>query len=192
MCPRDNDKMEETQMRCAKGILFSLLAGLLAPQPLLAVDAPELKVEHSIVIDAPPEEVWEVVSDFNGLPRWLPTIESSRIILGKNREVGCIRELTRANGTKVQEKLIAYEPWNMRLADTYIGGALGASDYYPAISVKAACNGKSRVEWKARFRRLAYWTDDPPAGQDDAAVLAAFNKVYPLGLETLKKLVEGQ
>jgi hypothetical protein len=107
------------KMRCAKEVLFTLLAGLLAPQPLLAVDAPELQVEHSIVIDAPPEQVWEVVSDFNGLPRWLPVIESSRIILGKNREVGCIRELTRANGTKVQEKLIAYEPWNMSFLHVY-------------------------------------------------------------------------
>jgi hypothetical protein len=32
-------------------------------------------------------------------------------------------------------------------------------------------------QWKARFRRLAYWTDDPPPGQDDATVLAAFNRV---------------
>ncbi len=179
-------------MRCTNRNLFALLACLLLPQPLLAVDAPELKVEHSIVIDAPPERVWEVVSDFDSLPRWLPTIESSRIILGKNREVGCIRELVRANGTKVQERLIAYEPWNMRIAYTYIGGQPGASDYFPIMTVKDAGNGKSRVEWIATFRRLAYWTDDPPPGQDDATVLAAFNRVYPLGLETLKKLIEGQ
>ena len=179
-------------MRSAKVAVFALLAGWLAPLPLLAVDAPELKVEHSIVIDAPAEEVWEVVSDFNGLPRWLPTIESSRIILGKNREVGAIRELVRANGTKVQEKLIAYEPWNMSISYTYIGGQPGASDYYPTMTVKPAGSGKSRVEWKARFKRLAYWTDNPPPGQDDATVLAAFNKVYPLGLETLKKLIEGR
>jgi hypothetical protein len=80
----------------------------------------------------------------------------------------------------------------MSLSYTYIGGQPGASDYYPTMTVKDAGNGKSRVEWKARFRRLAYWTDDPPPGQDDATVLAAFNRVYPLGLETLKKLVEGR
>ena len=179
-------------MRFAKGVLFALLAGFLSSQTLLAFEAPELRVEHSIVIDAPPEQVWEVVSDFDGLPRWLPTIESSRIILGKNREVGCIRELVRANGTKVQEKLIAYEPWNMSISYTYIGGQPGASDYYPTMTVEDAGNGKSRVEWKATFRRLAYWTDDPPPGQDDATVLAAFNRVYLLGLETMKKLIEGQ
>jgi hypothetical protein len=60
------------------------------------------------------------------------------------------------------------------------------------MTVTDAGNSRSRVDWKARFRRLAYWTDDPPPGQDDATVLATFNRVYPLGLETLKKLVEGR
>ena len=92
----------EDEMKLAKGLLSFLLAVLAAP--LLAVEVPEMNIEHSIVINAPPEAVWEVVGDFNGLPRWLSTITESRIILGKNREVGAIRELRRANGTKVQEK----------------------------------------------------------------------------------------
>ena len=176
-------------MKLAKGLLTLLLA---ASAPLFAADAPELKIEHSIVINAPPEVVWEVVSDFNGLPRWLSTITDSRIILGKNREVGAIRELTRANGTKVQEKLIAYEPWNMSIGYTYIGGQVAATDYFPTMTVSDAGGGKSKVLWKARFKRLAYWTDDPPAGQDDATPLNALNKVYPMGLENLKKVIEEQ
>jgi hypothetical protein len=44
--------------------------------------------------------------------------------------------------------------------------------------------------WKARFKRVAYWTDEPPAGQDDATPLTALNKVYPMGLENLKKIIE--
>ena len=54
----------------------------------------------------------------------------------------------------------------------------------------AAGNGQTRVVWKSRFKRLAYWTDDPPEGQDDATPVNALNKVYPLGLQTLKKVVE--
>ena len=175
-------------MKFAKGLLALLLAASAAP--LLAAEAKELTIEHSIVINAPPAAVWEVVSDFNGLPRWLSTITDSRIILGKNRETGAIRELTRANGTKVQEKLIAYEPWNMSLGYTYIGGQVAATDYFPTMTVSDGGNGKSKVVWKARFKRLAYWTDEPPAGQDDATPLNALNKVYPMGLENLKKLVE--
>lgn len=177
-------------MKLAKGLLSMMLA--IPAAALYAAEAPEMTIEHSIVINAPPEAVWEVVSDFNGLPRWLSTITESRIVLGKNREVGAIRDLTRANGTKVQEKLIVYEPWNMTIGYTYIGGQVAATDYFPLITVSDAGGGKSKVVWKARFKRVAYWTDDPPPGQDDATPLAALNKVYPMGLENLKKIVEEQ
>jgi len=177
-------------MKLARGLLSLLLA--VSAAPLFAAEAPEMKIEHSIVINAPPEAVWEVVSDFNGLPRWLSTITESRIILGKNREVGAIRELRRANGTKVQEKLIAYEAWNMSLGYTYIGGQVGATDYFPTMTVSDAGDGNSKVVWKAHFKRVAYWTDEPPPGQDDATPLNMLNKVYVMGLENLKKVVEGQ
>ncbi len=157
-----------------------------------AVDAPEMKVEHSILINAAPEQVWEVVADFNGLPRWLPTIVESRLILGTNRQVGAIRELTRANGTKVQEKLLEYETNPMTFTYTYLDGQVGATDYFATMTATDAGGGKTKVVWKARFKRVAYWTDNPPPGQDDATPLNALNKVYPLGLQTLKKVVEAE
>lgn len=168
--------------------LLVVLSGF--TQAVWAADAPELKVEHSIVIDAPPEAVWAVAGDFNGIPRWLPTIAESRIILGKNHQVGAIRELVRMNGTRVEEKLLEYETNPMTLTYTYVGGVVASTDYFATMIVTDAGQGKSKVVWKARFKRLAYWTDNPPEGQDDATPLNALNKVYPLGLQTLKKVVE--
>jgi mxaD protein len=127
-----------------------------------------------------------------GLPKWYPPIESSKLVLGRNNEVGAIRELTRRNGTKVEEKLIDYDPWNRTMTYTYAEGQPLSSDYFATVTVKDAGNGKSLVEWKARFKRLAYWTDDPPAGQDDETVTKALNAGYKLGLENLKKLAEAQ
>lgn len=172
----------------AKGLL--ILAGLFIGQQAMAVDAPELKVEHSIIINATPEQVWAVAGDFVGLDRWLPVIPESRLILGKNNQVGAIRELTRLNGTKVQEKLIEYETDPMTLTYTYVGGVVASTDYFATMIVSDAGDGKAKVVWKARFKRLAYWTDNPPEGQDDATPLNGLNKVYPAGLENLKKIVE--
>lgn len=174
----------------AKGLLF--FAALCFGQQALAVDAPELKIEHSIVIDATPEQVWAVAGDFVGINRWLPPIPESRLILGKNNQVGAIRELTRMNGTKVQEKLLEYETDPMTLTYTYVGGMVAATDYFATMIVSAAGGGKTRVVWKARFKRIAYWTDNPPQGQDDATPLNGLNKLYPAGLQNLKKIVEGQ
>ena len=63
-------------MKLVKGLVSLLLS--VSAAPLLAVEAPEMNIEHSIVINAPPDVVWDFVSDFNGLPRWLSTITESR------------------------------------------------------------------------------------------------------------------
>jgi uncharacterized protein YndB with AHSA1/START domain len=168
-----------------------LVLPLLAPQ-LACAEAKELGVAHSIVIAAPAERVWEVAGDFVGVPRWLTTIPSSRLVLGKNREAGCIRELTRANGTKVQEKLIEYDPWNMTMTYTYVGGQPLVSHYFATVKVTALDGARSRVDWSARFKRLDYWTEEPPPGQEDETLVGLFNRIYSGGLESLRKVVEAQ
>jgi mxaD protein len=179
---------QERKMSTLRGGLVSLLM-LLVPQWVQA-EAPELRVEQSIEINAPADEVWEVAGDFVGISRWLPTIASGRMILGKNRESGSIRELTRMNGTKVEEKLLEYDSAQRTFTYTYVGGQPAASHYFATMKVDDVGGGKSRVKWKASFKRLDYWTDQPPPGQEDETLLKAFNRVYTLGLETLKKVVE--
>ena len=39
--------------------------------PAQALEAPELNVRHTIIINAPSEKVWDIVSDFGGLHQWL-------------------------------------------------------------------------------------------------------------------------
>ena len=178
--------------RLAGGVLSLLFALSGASLTASAADAPELRVEHSIIINAPADRVWAVAGDFVGLDHWYPLIDSSKLILGKNRVVGCIREITRLNGTKVEEKLTEYDASLMTLTYTYAGGQPMSSDYFATLTVTDAGDGRSSVVWKARFKRLAYSTDEPPPGQDDATPVNALNKAYPLGLQNLKKVVENE
>ena len=153
-------------------------------------EAQEQRIAESIVIDAPPDAVWAVAGDFAHLDRWYPFIDASRLVLGRNREVGAIREIRRLNGTKVEEKLIEFDPWNYRLVYTYAEGMPLTSDYFATMQVKDAGGGKSLVEWSARFKRLAYWTDQAPAGQEDATLTKLLTNAYKAGLQNLKKVVE--
>jgi hypothetical protein len=73
---------------------------------------------------------------------------------------------------------------------TYMGGKPLTSDYFSTMTVTDAGDGKSMVEWKARFKRLQYWTDTAPEGQEDETLVNLLNKVYTIGLESLKKYVE--
>lgn len=153
-------------------------------------DARELNLVHTIRINAPPDVVWAMAGDFSGIQRWSPGVESSRLILHSRNETGAIRQLRRRNGTQVTERLLDYDPGNRRMAYTYVDGAVAASDYYSVLTVKDAGDGTSLVEWKGTFKRLAYWTDDPPAGQDDKTVSNFLDTAYRTSLANLKKVIE--
>jgi mxaD protein len=168
---------------------FVVAASAIFIAPLALAQAKEQSVLQTITIDAPPETVWSIAGDFVGLDKWYPLIESSKRILGRNNEVGCIRELTRLNGTKVEEKLVDYNPWDRTLTYTYAGGQPLSSDYFATLTVDDAGGGKSRVEWKARFKRLDYWVDDPAADEKLVKLLTA---AYQKGLESLKARAEGR
>jgi Polyketide cyclase / dehydrase and lipid transport len=172
--------------------MFSLVTAgaALVFSAVVWAEAPELRIAESITIDAPPDAVWALAGDFRGLDRWYPFIDASRLVLGRNGEVGAIREIRRLNGTKVEERLIEYDPWNRRLTYTYAEGAPMTSDYFASLQVKDAGGGKSLVEWNARFRRLAYWTETAPAGQEDETLVKVLTNAYKKGLENLKKVLE--
>ena len=155
----------------------------------LGAEANELAARQSIRIMAPPEAVWAVVGEFNGTARWLPLVARSDIVLGTNNRVGAIRLITRRNGTKVTERLLDRDPQGMRMAYTYVDGAVMASDYFPVLSVKDSGDGTSVVEWSAHFKRLAY-SIDPPPGQDDESLTRFYDGLYKTGLENLKRVVE--
>jgi mxaD protein len=178
-------------MRKIAALLMGLAAALWAEGA--SADAKDLEIFHSIAIDAPADEVWAMAGDFGGIQRWSPGTESSRLIVRDRNETGAIRLLRRrSDGTQVTEKLLDYDPANRRMAYTYVDGVVRAADYFSELLVKDAGNGRSVVEWRGRFKRLAYWTDDPPAGQDDKAALDFLNGAYKTGLESLKKILEAR
>ena len=154
-------------------------------------DAQDLNIFHTVTINAPADEVWAMIGDFGGIQRWAPGTESSRLILRDRNETGAIRLLRRrGDGTQVTEKLLDYDPYNRRMAYTYVDGVVRAADYYSEVVVKDADAGRAVVEWRGRFKRLAYWTDNPPAGQDDKAALDFLNGAFKSGLDNLKKTLE--
>lgn len=64
----------------------------------------------STVIDAPADEVWERVRDFNGLADWHGgLVATSEIEEGKSGDqVGGVRSFTLTDGTHLRERLLAH------------------------------------------------------------------------------------
>ena len=164
----------------------AVFAALLAVPSLSLAQEKELSTVQTIRIKALPEAVWAYAGDFGGISRWFPAAQTSKLVLKTRNEEGAIRELLRGNGTKVREKLVAYDATSMRMTYTYVDGQVLAKDYFATMEVKDAGNGETEVIWSGRFKRL----DDAPAGQDDAALVALYTGIYKRGLEALKARVE--
>ncbi|MGA8054858.1 MAG: SRPBCC family protein [Burkholderiales bacterium] len=167
-------------------VAVALCLGVAAPA--LAHGPTRQKVTETVVINAPPQKVWDAIKDFDAFAKWHPAVAQSPAT--KANEVGSVRNLVLRDGGKIVETCEEYSPEKMtykyRAAD---GGALPVTNYTSTISVKPADGGKSMVEWRGAFYR-AYPNNNPPPGQDDETAVKAITGVYQAGLANLKKVVE--
>ena len=66
-----------------------------------------IKIYTSSVIDAPADEVWAYIRDFNALPKWHPAIAESRIENNLPADkVSCIRAMRLRDGGAIREQLL--------------------------------------------------------------------------------------
>ncbi len=170
-----------------KRTIIKLFGALLVVPSVAFTQNKELSTVQTIRIKAPPDAVWVYVGDFGGFSRWFPGVQSSKLVLKATNEEGAIRELLRANGTKIREKLVAYDPGAMTLTYTFADGLILAQDYFSTMALKSTGTGETEVTWSGRFKRL----DSAPPEQDDAALVALFTGIYKRGLDSLKATVEG-
>ena len=153
--------------------------------------APVLKVSKEITIDAPADQVWQKIRNFDGLATWHPALASDQIVAGKNNEVGAERLLTLKDGGTIKEKLLAFDDKGHSYKYSILEGVLPVSDYTSTISVKSAGKDKSTVTWSGNFKRKNTG-DNPGANENDETATTTIGSVYQGGLDNLKKMVEGK
>jgi mxaD protein len=150
------------------------------------------KLEESIEINAPPEKVWALVKDFDGIAKWHPMLASAKGQNGKNAN-GAERVLTFKTGGAITESLDEYD------ADRRFYGyrmlkenpkAFPVSSHSSRLEVKDSGKGGSLVEWIGRFYR-GDTGNEPHANLNDEAATKAMSEFAKSGLENLKRLAEG-
>ncbi len=94
-------------------------------------------VYSSTVVSAAPEQVWELVRDFNALPRWFPFIASSQLEEGDlPGKVGSVRTLQARTGGVVRERLLELSDPEMRLSFLTFEGAALTLNYIGHMQVR--------------------------------------------------------
>jgi hypothetical protein len=119
----------------------------------------------STVIDAPADQVWQRIRDFNGLATWhAGMVASSEIEDGKaGDQVGCVRSFTLADGTHLRERLLTHSDADRSYTYNFEKTPFDVDNYHCTIRVTPVTDGdKSFVEWWTTFDcdrdKQEHWT----------------------------------
>ncbi len=67
-----------------------------------------VRVTRSTVVDAPIEEVWGILRDFNGHDRWHPAVDHSHVDGGlMTDQIGAVRNFVLSGGERIRERLLS-------------------------------------------------------------------------------------
>ncbi len=118
----------------------------------------------STVIDAPADEVWARVRDFNGLSVWHSgLIAESEIEEGKTGDqVSGVRSFKLTDGTHLRERLVEHSDHERSYTYNFQKTPFDVDNYLATIRVTPVTDGdKSFVEWWTTFDcdrdKIGYW-----------------------------------
>lgn len=111
------------------------------------------RVFISSVINAPADQVWGRIRDFNGLPTWHPRIAESAIEEGlPPDQVGCVRSFRLQNGDQLREQLLGLSDYDMFYTYSILDSPMAVENYVSTIRLTPITDGnRTFAEWTAEF-----------------------------------------
>ncbi|UVK44163.1 zinc-binding dehydrogenase [Mesorhizobium sp. AR07] len=142
-----------------------------------------VRVCQSTIIDAPIEEVWAILRDFNGHDRWHPAIAFSEIEGGEPVDaVGSVRHFRLADGGELREQLLALSDKDRRLSYCLLEAPLPLMGYVASVRLKPVTDGNATFwEWRSEF--------NPPAHRRDELVRLVTEGIYQAGFAAVRTLL---
>ncbi len=139
-----------------------------------------VRVVRSTVIDAPAEEVWRLLRDFNSHVAWHPAIARSNIEGEEPGDlVGAVRAFTLRDGGFLREQLIALSDSERSLTYCLLEAPVRLDGYVATMSLLPVTDGDGTfLRWSCRF--------NPPRGQESALALLVGETIYDAGLLALR------
>lgn len=132
----------------------------------------------SSVIEAPTEEVWAYVRNFNELPKWFPGVVDSHIETGKAAdEVGCVRNFGLEDGARMREQLLAFSAPEHSFTYKMIDGPMPVQNYVASVRLLPVTEGdRTFAEYEVTF-------DCAPEQEDE--LVTSLSAIYRAALDHL-------
>ncbi len=138
----------------------------------------------STIIKAPAGEVWDFLRDFNNHDQWHPAVDKSEIEDGKSStEVGCVRNFTLMDGSRIREQLISMSDREMFNEYCILEADVPLLNYVARVQLRPLTDGNATFwEWSSAF--------DTPPGMEDELKSMVENDVYGAGFEAIRQKFE--
>ncbi|MCA0029998.1 zinc-binding dehydrogenase [Mesorhizobium sp. B263B2A] len=145
-----------------------------------------VQVRQSTIIDAPVDEVWAILRDFNGHDRWHPAIAFSEIEGGEPVDaVGSVRHFRLNDGGELREQLLALSDRDRRLSYCLLEAPLPLMGYVASLRLKPVTDGNATFwEWNSEFH--------PPAHRRDELVKLVTEGIYQAGFTAVRNLLRSR
>jgi hypothetical protein len=139
------------------------------------------RIYESAIIDAPIEKVWELVKDFNDLPKWHPAIRESELEGGSN--VGCVRHFFLHDGSELREKLLGLSDWEHSVTYGMVQSGMKLTNYVSVLRfLPVTDRGQTFGEWSA------FYDDTDASSREETAAIV--HEVFRSGLAALVERFE--
>ena len=139
-----------------------------------------IEVRRSTVIDAPAEDVWLLLRDFNGHAAWHPAVAASEIEAGAPASSpGAVRRFRLRDGAQLREQLLSLSDAARSFTYCILDAPLPLDNYVATLRLRPVTDGaRSFIEWRSTF-------DTPAARRADMTRLVD-EEIYAAGFAALR------
>jgi len=142
-----------------------------------------VQVTQSTVIDAPIDEVWRILRDFNGHESWHPAVATSVIEGGARVDaVGSVRRFRLRDGGEFREQLLSLSDAKRTLTYCLLEAPVPLMGYVATIRLKPVTDGdRTFWEWRSEF--------SPPATRRDELMRLVSDDIYNAGFAAVRGIL---
>jgi len=144
-----------------------------------------VRICESTVIDAPIDDVWRVLRDFNGHDRWHPTVATSAIESGQPVDmVGAVRRIRLSDGSELREQLLSLSDEQHSFTYCILEAPLPLMGYVARVRLKPVTEGdRTFWEWRSEFR--------PPEHRREQLTALVRDGIYRAGFAAIRSMFGG-
>ncbi len=143
-----------------------------------------VKIVRSTIIDAPTDQVWEVLRDFNGHDSWHPAVAESAIERGNSSDkVGCVRRFTLQDGSELREQLLTMSDLEQCFSYCLLDTPVPLFNYVAHVRLIPVTDGNRTFwSWECTFTTRK--------GEDAEMEKLVSEQIYDAGFEAVRAHME--